>query len=228
MATVTFTPYKRQNAKVMRDVIGYCCQEKKVYDTESGLRLVSGVDCDGENAFDEFMTTKDCYRKANGVFFYHYTQSFSPDEDITRTEAHEIALEFARQAWPGYEVMVATHCDARHPHSHFIVNSVSYVDGKKLRQPPDTLIKLRKLSDDICQAHKLSVLDPYEGGGAMPIFEKKVYKNSLRVGQTPTLRLRIFEPSNSNIRLYCRRANTAPRRRCRAGNSGSCPRSTAQ
>ena len=166
MATVTFTPYRHQNAKVMRDVIDYCTQDKKVFDKESGCRLVSGVDCDGENAFAEFMTTKDCYKKANGIFFYHYTQSFSPDESITRMEAHEIALEFARQAWPGYEVLVSTHCDAHHPHSHFIVNSVSYVDGKKLRQPPDTLIKLRKLSDDICKEHELSVLTPYDGGGA--------------------------------------------------------------
>ena len=129
------------------------------------LDIVSGVNCDGANAFREFMATKKVYGKDNGIFFYHYAQSFPPTEKITPELAHEIALEFAEKAWAGHEVLVATHCDATHIHSHFVVNSVGFESGMKLRQSPSTLKKLRKLSDEICLAHGLSVLQPYEGGG---------------------------------------------------------------
>ena len=165
MATVMFIPESTQNRFAMRAVINYCQQEYKTFDSKSKRRLVSGVNCDGENAFREFMATKKIYDKANGVFFYHYAQSFSPTEKITPEQAHEIALEFAEKAWPGHEVLVATHCDKEHIHSHFVINSVGFESGMKLRQSPSTLKKLRKLSDEICIAHGLSVLQPYEGGG---------------------------------------------------------------
>ena len=165
MATVMFIPESTQNRFAMRAVINYCQQEYKTFDSKSKRRLVSGVNCDGENAFREFMATKKVYGKDNGVFFYHYAQSFSPSEKLTPEQAHEIALEFAEKAWPGHEVLVATHCDKEHIHSHFTINSVSFESGMKLRQSPSTLKKLRKLSDEICIAHGLSVLQPYEGGG---------------------------------------------------------------
>ena len=165
MATVMYIPEHRQNRFAMRAVINYCMQEYKTFDSKSKRRLVNGINCDGENAFREFMTTKKVYGKDNGIFFYHYAQSFSPSEKITPEQAHEIALEFAEKAWAGHEVLVTTHCDAAHIHSHFTINSVSYESGMKLRQSPSTLKHLRKLSDEICLAHGLSVLQPYEIGG---------------------------------------------------------------
>ena len=165
MATVMFIPESTQNRFAMRAVINYCQQEYKTFDSKSKRRLVSGVNCDGENAFREFMATKKVHDKADGIFFYHYAQSFSPTEKITPEQAHEIALEFAEKAWPGHEVLGATHCDKEHIHSHFVINSVGFESGMKLRQSPSTLKKLRKLSDEICIAHGLSVLQPYEGGG---------------------------------------------------------------
>ena len=165
MATVMFIPESTQNRFAMRAVINYCQQEYKTFDSKFKRRLVSGVNCDGENAFREFMATKKVHDKANGVFIYHYAQSFSPTEKITPEQAHEIALEFAEKAWPGHEVLVTTHCDKEHIHSHFVINSVGFESGMKLRQSPSTLKKLRKLSDEICVAHGLSVLQPYEGGG---------------------------------------------------------------
>ena len=164
MATVIFIKEGRQNPSAMRAVINYCQQEHKTYDRRSGRRLVGGINCDGSNSFREFMATKKVYGKDEGIFFYHYAQSFSPKEKITPQRAHEISLEFAQKAWPSHEVMVATHSDAAHIHSHFVVNSVSFESGKKLRQSPSTLKELRKLSDQICTAHGLSVLEPYEKG----------------------------------------------------------------
>ena len=165
MATVIFIKEGAQNPSVMHAVINYCKQERKTFDSNSKRRLVSGINCDGENSYCEFMATKKVYGKDNGIYFYHYAQSFSPTEKLTPEQAHEVSLEFAERAWPGHEVMVATHCDAEHIHSHFVVNSVGFESGMKLRQSPSTLRHLRKLSDEICVAHGLTVLDPYEGGG---------------------------------------------------------------
>lgn len=165
MATVTYIRESKQSISAMKGVINYCCQDKKVYDKISNQRLVSGINCDGENAFKEFMATKKSYGKTDGMNFYQYVQSFSPEENITPQQVHEVALEFAEKAWQGYEVLVATHCDAQHIHSHFVINSVSFENGKKLRQNPNTLKSLRALSDEICQHHNLSTLEPYSKDG---------------------------------------------------------------
>ncbi len=165
MATVIFIKESRQNPSAMRAVINYCQQEYKTFDSRSKRQLVSGINCDGANSFREFMATKKVYGKANGIFFYQYAQSFSPTEKLTPEQAHEISMEFAEKAWSGQEILVATHCDANHLHSYFVINSVSFESGKKLRQSPSTLRQLRALSDAICLAHGLSVLTPYENGG---------------------------------------------------------------
>lgn len=165
MATITYIKEARQAVSAMNGVIAYCLQEKKVLDDATGQRMVSGIHCDGENAFTEFMTTKAVYQKMGGTTFYHYVQSFSPEENIAPQEVHAVAKEFAERAWPGHEILVATHCDAGHLHSHFVVNSVSFADGRKLRQSPNTLQSLRRLSDEICATHGLSVLPVYENSG---------------------------------------------------------------
>ena len=165
MATVTYIRESKQSISAMKGVIDYCCQDKKVYDKISNQRLISGINCDGENAFSEFLATKKSYKKTNGMNFYQYVQSFSPEENITPQQVHEVALEFAEKAWTGYEVIVATHCDAQHIHSHFVINSVSFENGKKLRQNPNTLKSLRALSDEICRQHNLSTLEPYSKDG---------------------------------------------------------------
>lgn len=166
MATVNFIPESNQSISAMKAVIDYCLQHKKVADEDSGRRLVSGVNCNGENAFTEFMATKTAHRKKSGMNFYHYVQSFSPTESVTAEQVHKIGLEFAEKAWPGHEVLVTTHTDAEHLHNHFVVNSVHYENGNKLRQNPGTLTRLRTLNDSICNEHGLSVLKPYQKDGA--------------------------------------------------------------
>lgn len=165
MATVTYIRESKQSISAMKGVIDYCCQDKKVYDEILNQRLVIGINCDGENAFKEFMSTKKSYGKTDGMNFYQYVQSFSPEENITPQKAHEVALEFAEKAWTGYEVLVVTHCDVQHIHSHFVINSVSFENGKKLRQNPNALKSLRALSDEICRHHSLSTLEPYSKDG---------------------------------------------------------------
>ena len=127
---------------------------------------MGGVNCLGTHSYDEFMATKNLYGKACGTYFYQYVQSFAPEEIQSYEEAHCIGLEFSGKSFPGYEVLVATHLDAhddsgvQRVHNHFIVNSVSFEDGRKIHFTPNTLQELRKISDDICRDHGLSVLPP--------------------------------------------------------------------
>ena len=154
MATVTFIPNKAQSTSAMKGVLQYIAQEKK---TENGS-FASGLNCSPQFCFQEFTATRKLHHKTSSMYFYHYVQSFHPRDPVTPEQAHEIAKEFAEKAWPESEVVVATHVDADHIHSHFVINAVCYESGKMLRQGPQTLVKLRPISDEICIAHGLSVL----------------------------------------------------------------------
>ena len=154
MATVNFIRNSNQSGSAMGATIRYVERDDKTRDKQ----FVSGQNCSPQLAEQEFLTTRAVNRKNGGRWFYHYTQSFSPQENVTPELAHEIAKEFAARAWPDSEVVIATHVDAAHVHSHFVVNAVCFETGKMLRQHPDTLQKLRAISDELCMAHGLSVL----------------------------------------------------------------------
>lgn len=185
MATVNFIPFKKQNAFSMRNEIEYILQEFKVciepekvdcdhtvnYQTYSEdadktgcIRLISGKDCCPETAFQEFMATKNSFKKADQTMFYHYDQAFKDGETISPKTAHKIAMKFAKDNYPDFEVVIATHVDNEHLHSRFIINSLSFKTGKKLHQGPKTLFKLRSYSDQICKQYGLTTLEPYTGG----------------------------------------------------------------
>lgn len=157
MATVNFIKYKKQSAGALSGVTRYISQDEKTLD-ENGRQLVSGQNCTPQLADREFQATRAACRKDSPVWFYHYVQSFSPDEVITGEQAHQLAREFAARAWPDSEVLIATHLDAEHIHSHFVVNAVCWESGKMLRQGPNTLRSLRQLSDELCLEHGFSVL----------------------------------------------------------------------
>lgn len=165
MATVNVIPEARQSPSAMRGVINYCLQKEKTFDVNSGRKLITGINCIGENAYAEFMTTKAVYHKETGMNFYHFSQSFSPEEKIMPEQVHEVGIEFAKRAWPGHEVLVCTHMDEPHLHSNFVVNSVNFENGSKIHFTPNSLKVLRDISDEICISHGFSVLPPYQKGG---------------------------------------------------------------
>ena len=144
MATVNFVKYDSQNKTALYNVTRYVeRKDKTVLDDET--QLVSGQNCSPRTAYREFLATRELNDKDSPVWFYHYTQSFSPDENITPQQAHELAKEFAAKAWPKSEVLISTHIDAKHIHTHFIVNAVCFETGLMLRQGPNSLQRLRKL-----------------------------------------------------------------------------------
>ena len=97
----------------MKAVINYCLNPEKTK-PEENAHAVSGQNCTPKFAYQEFMTNKAVWNKEKGLCFRHYVQSFHPDEKITPDQANEIGLEFAKRAWPGYGVLVATHSDRDH------------------------------------------------------------------------------------------------------------------
>ena len=155
MAVVKMINNKSQSIQGLLCVMAYACKDAKT--NHEGQQLISGINCVPSLAFDEFMTTKRLYNQDGGRMFYHMVQSFSPEENITPEVAHEIACKLA-DAIPGFEIVVATHCDADHVHSHFVINSVSYETGKKYHSDPQSIQTLWDASDKLCLQYGLSVI----------------------------------------------------------------------
>ena len=120
---------------------------------------VSGINCTPHTAYKDMMFTKEQYNKKNGILGYHAFQSFKEGE-ITPDKAHLIGLKLAEELWGDkYEVVVTTHVNTNHIHNHFVINSVSFVDGKKYHDCHETYALMRETSDALCQEYGLSVLD---------------------------------------------------------------------
>ena len=121
--------------------IDYVTKEEK---TEE--KLVSGLHCEAETAKEEMQATKELWEKTGGRTYKHFVQSYHKDEKITPEQAHRNALQLAENtpAWKGFEVLVATHKDKEHIHTHFIVNSVNFEDGHKLQWSSADLQELKE------------------------------------------------------------------------------------
>lgn len=58
-----------------------------------------------------------------------------------------------------YQVLVTVHLNTDNVHCHFVVNPVSFKDGAKFKNEIGDHKELRKISDEICREHELSVLE---------------------------------------------------------------------
>lgn len=139
----------------IKTAITYVSKEEK-----TDQKLLSGYNLTApETAYDEMQITKEVWNKTDGRTYKHYVQSFAPDEEITPEQAHIIAKEFVESCphFKGFEVLIATHQDREHIHTHFILNSVSFEDGHKFQQKSTELQAMKDLSDKICLEHGLSL-----------------------------------------------------------------------
>ena len=162
MAIVHFVNYKKpQTSKGMGYVLQYTMQDEKTV-ADDGNKYVTGVNCTPQSAYTEFNNTKRLYSKIDNRLFYHFVQSFSVDENISPQTAHEIAVRFAEETekFHGFEIVVSTHCDRDHIHSHFVMNSVNAESGKKFHISENEVEMLMQKSDALCREYGLSVLKP--------------------------------------------------------------------
>ncbi len=180
--------------KAVGDVVNYVENSEK---TEQ-MMFVSGINCDPKTAADDFLQTKLQWNKTDGRLAYHGYQAFREgDGEITAEKAHEIGVQLARELWGDrFEVVVATHLNTGHYHNHFLINSVSFADGKKYIRSNSDYRRMRSISDRLCREAKLHVVE------SPSITKKKSYDEWMaeRQGKT-TVRGLIREDIDYAIKL---------------------------
>ncbi len=134
-------------------------------------KLVSGIHCRPETAWADMRSVQRKFGKTEGVVAMHAYQSFQPGE-VTPEQCHAIGVALARQVWgERFQVLVATHMNTHCLHNHFVINAVSYVDGKKYEQRRNQYRELRRASDALYRAQGLSVVQSPGKGSPRPLYE---------------------------------------------------------
>lgn len=144
----------KSKIQALHNVMDYASDD---YKTEKSL-YVSGVNITPDTAKYKMQQTKLRYGKTDGIIAFHAIQSFKPGE-VTSELAHKIGVEFAKEMWGDrFEVLIATHLNKQHLHNHFVINSVSFVDGKKYYDNKTNYNLMKKISDRLCEENNLSVI----------------------------------------------------------------------
>ena len=154
-----------QDGQELSDVIRYAVNSRKTQKADNEdcavvHRFVSGINCSPSTARDEMLAVKKRFGKENGTVVYHGYQSFAPGE-ATPEMAHEIGMKLAARLWGDrYQVIVATHLDKEnHLHNHFVLNTVSFVDGIKYHRTKKDYHDMQTVSDELCREYRLSVIE---------------------------------------------------------------------
>lgn len=144
------------------NVIDYITNKDKT----DNKKYVTGINCMADIAFKEMSISKQQFNKTGGILGFHAYQSFKGCE-VTADEAHEIGIRLAEELWGDkFQVVVTTHTNTKNVHNHFVINSVSFVDGKKYYDNKTNYAIMRQVSDNICKEYELQTLE-----------EKSYYKN---------------------------------------------------
>ena len=151
--------FSEADRQALADIIAYAADEKK---TEKQY-FTTGINCDVENAREQFNITKLSFNKTGGIVCGHCMQSFDGYE-VTPEEAHEIGVQMSKELWGDrFQIVVATHLNTNNVHNHIVFNSVSFVDGKRFHFCTEETMRIRAVSDRICRERNLSVIEHPEG-----------------------------------------------------------------
>lgn len=161
-----------QDGQELSDVIRYAVNSRKTQKADNEdcavvHRFVSGINCSPSTARDEMLAVKKRFGKESGTVAYHGYQSFAPGE-ATPEMAHEIGMKLAARLWGDrYQVIVVTHLDKEnHLHNHFVLNTVSFVDGIKYHRTKKDYHDMQTVSDELCREYRLSVIENPQYGKA--------------------------------------------------------------
>ena len=166
--------YTEADLQAMVDVMEYATNKDK---TEQRY-FVTGVNCDPTTARDEMMIAKAQWNDESEIVCYHGFQSFKHGE-VTPEQAHEVGVKLAQKMWGDrFQVIVATHLNTDCLHNHFVVNSVSFTDGKHYHDNKANLRLLRQRSDELCREYALSVIE-HPSGRKKPYALYQAEKNGM-------------------------------------------------
>ena len=169
-----YSKYEIDEFNNIRQVMTYATNPDK---TEKQF-YTTGINCEVKDAVKQMQFVKTFYGKENGILAFHAYQSFNEGE-VTPEIAHEIGVKLANEMWGDrFQVVVSTHLNTQHLHNHFVINSVSFKDGKKYYSNLTNTALLRKISDEICEEYGLSVLK--EKTCKSGINFENFYKKSMR------------------------------------------------
>lgn len=148
--------YSDKEWQALKDVLEYAKDEEK---TEQQF-YVSGLNCNPDNARDQFVIVKEQYNKTGGIQAYHGYISFKDTDNLSPDLAHQIGIEFANRVWgERFQVVVTTHLNTKCLHCHYVINSVSLVDGKRLQNKEKAWFYFRHIADEVCREYGLSVVE---------------------------------------------------------------------
>lgn len=148
--------YSDKEWQALKDVLEYAKDEEK---TEQQF-YVSGINCNPDKARDQFVMVKEQYNKTGGIQAYHGYISFKDTDNLSPDLAHQIGMEFAGRVWgERFQVVVTTHLNTKCLHCHYVINSVSLVDGKRLQNKEKAWFYFRHIADEVCREHNLSVVE---------------------------------------------------------------------
>lgn len=166
--------YSDADLQAMVDVMEYATNGDK---TEQRF-FVTGVNCETATARDEMMIAKAQWNDTSEIVCYHGFQSFKHGE-VTPEQAHEVGVKLAERMWGDrFQVVVATHLNTDCLHNHFVVNSVSFADGKHYHDNKANLRLLRQRSDELCREYALSIIE-HPSGKKKPYALYQAEKNGL-------------------------------------------------
>ena len=150
--------YTEADLQALGDVMKYATNGDKTQQF-----FVTGVNCDTATARDEMLIAKAQWNDESEIVCYHGFHSFKSGE-LTPEQAHEVGVKLAEKMWGDrFQVIVATHLNTDCLHNHFVVNSVSFVDGKHYYDNKANLRLLRQRSDELCREYALSVIEHPSG-----------------------------------------------------------------
>ena len=169
-----YSKYEMDEFDSIRQVMTYATNPDK---TEEQF-YTTGINCEIEDVVKQMQFVKIFYGKENGILAFHAYQAFNEGE-VTPEIAHEIGVKLANEMWGDrFQVVVSTHLNTKHLHNHFVINSVSFKDGKKYYSNLSNTALLRKTSDEICEEYGLSILK--EKTCKSGINFENFYKKSMR------------------------------------------------
>lgn len=143
--------YSEEQYQALKDVLSYAKDEEK---TEQEF-YVEGINCNPSTARDQFISVKQAYGKEDGIQAYHGYLSFK-EQNISPSLAQKIGMEFAKEVWGDrFQVVVTTHLNTKHLHCHYVINSISFKDGKRLWGNEKAWFKFRLIADKICEKYGL-------------------------------------------------------------------------